>query len=113
MSFEESIKQWVTIDNKIKKLNEEAKELRQQRTSITKQINNYVEENDLKHATVQISDGKLKFQSVKVTQPLSLKFVKECLEDCIQNETSVEKIMNYIKERRNVEYVDDIRRFYS
>lgn len=113
MSFEESIKQWVTIDNKIKKLNEEAKELRQQRTSITKQINNYVEENDLKHATVQISDGKLKFQSIKVTQPLSLKFVKECLEDCIQNETSVEKIMNYIKERRNVEYVDDIRRFYS
>jgi hypothetical protein len=113
MSFEESIKQWVNVDNKIKQLNEEAKLLRQHRNEITTNINKYVDDNDLKHATIQISDGKLKFQSIKVTQPLTLKFIKECLDDCLQNETNVEKIMNYIKERRDVKYVDDIKRFYS
>jgi hypothetical protein len=113
MSFEESIKEWVTIDNKIKQLNEQCKLLRTTRNELTNKINNYVDENDLKHATVQISDGKLKFQSVKVTQPLTLKFIKECLDNCIQNESNVEKIINYIKENRKVEYIDDIKRFYK
>jgi seryl-tRNA synthetase len=113
MSFEESIKEWVTIDNKIKQLNEQCKTLRNTKNELTNKINNYVDENELKHATVQISDGKLKFQTVKVTQPLTLKFIKECLDNCIQNENTVERIINYIKENRKVEFVDDIKRYYK
>jgi predicted transcriptional regulator len=111
MSFEESIKEWVTIDNKIKQLNEQCKTLRNTKNELTNKINNYVDENELKHATVQISDGKLKFQTVKVTQPLTLKFIKECLDNCIQNESTVERIINYIKENRKFEFVDDIKRY--
>lgn len=113
MSFEEDIKKWVTVDNQIKKLNEEAKTLREQRSNLTLSINTYVESNDLKHATVQISDGRLKFQSVKVTQPLTLKYVKECLNDCIGNEEQVSTIMSHIKSNRESKYVDEVKRFYS
>ena len=113
MSFEENIKEWVTIDNKIKQLNEQTKALRKQRNNISESINMYVETNDLKHATVQISDGKLKFQSVKVTQPLTLKYVNECLLDCIGNEDQVKEIMKHIKTNRDSKYVEDIKRFYS
>lgn len=113
MSFEEDIKKWVTVDNQIKKLNEEAKTLREQRSNLTLSINTYVESNDLKHATVQISDGRLKFQSVKVTQPLTLKYVKECLNDCIGNEEQVSAIMSHIKSNRESKYVDEVKRFYS
>lgn len=113
MSFEEDIKKWVTVDNEIKKLNEEAKTLREQRSNLTLSINTYVESNDLKHATVKISDGRLKFQSVKVTQPLTLKYVKECLNDCIGNEEQVSAIMSHIKSNRDSKYVDEVKRFYS
>ena len=113
MSFEENIKEWVTIDNKIKQLNEQTKALRQQRSSLSESINMYVETNDLKHATVQISDGKLKFQSVKVTQPLTLKYVNECLLDSIGDENKVKEIMQHIKTNRDSKYVEDIKRFYN
>lgn len=113
MSFEDSIKQWVTIDNSIKELNEKIKELRSKKSDLTSNINEYVNNNDLKHATVKISDGEIKFKNVKVTQPITLKFIKECLSDCISNENSVDKIMDYIKENRESKYVEDIKRFYN
>jgi hypothetical protein len=113
MSFEQQVKDWVSIDNQIKQHNDELKDLRSQRTSLAQSINTYVEDNELKHAVIQISDGKLKFQTTKVTQPITLKFVKECLDDCIQDEDSVSKIMKYIKDQREVKYTSDIKRYYA
>lgn len=113
MSFEDSIKEWVSIDSKIKQHNEELRELRQQRNDLTQRVYDHVNNNNLNHATVQISDGKLKFQSVKVTQPITLKFIKQCLNDCIPNEEHVNTIMDHIKNSRESKYVDDIKRFYN
>lgn len=112
MSFEDNIRQWVLVDNQIKKLNEQTKTLRNQRNDLLKSINTEVDERNLKHSTIKISDGELKFNSVRVVQPLTLRFVKECLEECIQGEENVTKIMDYIKERREVKYVDEIKRSY-
>lgn len=113
MSFEDSIKAWVSIDSKIKEYNEELRDLRQQRSDITQRVYDHVNDNNLNHATVQISDGKLKFQSVKVTQPITLKFIKQCLHNCIPNEEHVNSIMDHIKESRESKYVEDIKRYYQ
>jgi len=113
MSFEEKIRQWVSVDNKVKQLSSELKELRGEKTALRSQIHTYAEEQELKHATIQISDGQLKFQSVRVVQPLTLKFVKECLGDVITDDNVVEQIMEHIKEKRDVKYVEDIKRFYK
>jgi hypothetical protein len=112
-TFEEQIKTWVQLDDTIKKYNDTLKELRQKRTSVQEKINVYVEENNIGHATVQISDGKLRFQKTKVTQPLTLKFVQECLEKCISNPDDVAKVMTVIKNSRESKYVDDIKRSYD
>tara|TARA_Y100000780_G_scaffold220301_1_gene227530 strand:+ start:2135 stop:2482 length:348 start_codon:yes stop_codon:yes gene_type:complete len=114
MNFEDKIKTWVSIDNKIKEHNDELKTLRQKRETITTEVYGTVKENNLDNATIEISDGKLKFQSVKVTQPLSIKFVKECLEDIISDEDKVKQILDHIKEKRNekCKYVDNIKRYY-
>lgn len=113
MSFEESIKTWVSLDNKIKEHNENLRELRQQRNEISQHVYEHVNDKNLNHATVQISDGTLKFQSVKVTQPITLKFIKQCLMDCIANEEDVEKIMVHIKDSRESKYIEDIKRSYN
>jgi hypothetical protein len=112
-SFEDNIKAWVQLDDKIKKHNEVLKELRQRKTELQEKIHVYVEEKNLGHATVQISDGKLKFHKSKVTQPLTLKYIQECLEKCISNENDVTKIMSIIKNNRENKFVNDIKRTFD
>jgi len=113
MSLEESIKQWVSIDNKIKEHNDHLKTLRQERASVSNTVYQIVNEKNLNDATIQISDGKLRFASVKVTAPITIKHVKQCLSNCISNEDDVDKIMNHIKNTRESKYVDDIKRSYN
>ena len=71
MTFEENIKNWVAIDNKIKELNEQLKEIREKRANISNDILGYIHENNLDNATIKISDGRLSFKETKQQQPLT------------------------------------------
>ena len=112
-NFENSIKSWVSLDNQIKILNDKSRELREERNDLGDNIMNYVETNSLNSATVNISDGKLRFISSKQTAPLNLKFIEQCLGKCIAKPEQVEQIMKFIKEERSVKYVPDIKRYYA
>jgi hypothetical protein len=111
MSFEQNIQKWVTIDNQIKVLNDKIKELRDERGDLTDDILGYVETNNLKNATVQISDGKLKFANSKVQSPITFKYLEKTLGEIIKNETQVKQILEYIKENRETKIVPEIKRF--
>ena len=113
MSFENQIQHWVSLDNQIKKLNDQIKELRDTRNNLEQNIIQYASSNNLSNSTIQISDGKLKFVNTKQTSPLTLKFVEECLAKCIKSEDQVNQIMTYIKDSREVKYVPDIKRYYA
>jgi ferritin len=113
MDFESNIKQWVSIDSTIKGLNEQLKQQRMERNNLGTNIYQYIETNNLHHAVIQISDGTLKFQQTKITQPLTLKFVKDCLNESLGDDSKVDEIMNYIKEQRDVRYTSDIKRSYK
>ena len=113
MSFEENIKEWVRLDNDIKSLNDKMRVLRDSKNEITGEIVTYASEKNLTHKIIEITDGNLKFQTRKETSPLTFKLVKECLTDCITNEEQVDKLINYIKEKRSIKYVDDVKRSYN
>jgi hypothetical protein len=113
MSLEENIKKWVSIDNQLKTLTEKTKEVRELKNNTEQVILDYVETKKMNNATINISDGKLRFVSTKQTAPLTLKYVEECLSNCIKNEEQVVTIMNYIKESREIKYVPDIKRTYN
>ena len=113
MSLEENIKKWVSIDNQLKTVTEKAKELREAKNTMEEVILEYVETKKMNNATINISDGKLRFVSTKQTAPLTLKYVEECLTNCIKNEEQVGIIMNHIKEAREIKYVPDIKRTYN
>lgn len=113
MSLEENIKKWVSIDNQLKTLSEKTKELREVKNTTEELILEYVETKKMNNATVNISDGKLRFTNTKQTAPLTLKYVEECLMHCIGKEEQVTVIMNYIKESREIKYVPDIKRTYN
>tara|TARA_Y100000591_G_C21526015_1_gene541750 strand:- start:268 stop:615 length:348 start_codon:yes stop_codon:yes gene_type:complete len=113
MSFEESIKSWVQIDNQVKMLQEKVKELRDKKNDIEFKIYNYAEDNNLQNAVIEISDGKLKFSETKTTSPLSLKYVEKCLHEIVSDENVVKQIMNYIKEHRETKIESSIKRTYN
>ena len=111
--FSNSVKEWVAADNKVRLYMDKIKELRSERNEIAEHILEYAGQNNLGNAIIEISDGKLKFNNIKITSPLTFKFIKICLNDCISNPSDVEKIMNYIKDKRDFKYVKDIKRQYS
>ena len=73
----------------------------------------YAQDNDLDNAIIKISDGKLKFQTTRTSQPLSFKLVEECLQECLKDEERVKQIMIYIKNAREVKEHCDLKRYYS
>jgi len=113
MGFEEDIKQWIKLDNETKQYNEQLGILRKTKKELRTSIWSYANDNNLQHAVIQISDGNLKFQNTKISQPLTLKFINECLGECINDKSQVESIMNYIKEQRSISYVNNIKCSYT
>ena len=95
MTLEKNICEWVSIDNKIKNLKDQMNALKEDKKTLTYKI--LTEENDLENTTIQISDGRLRVQNVRYTQPLTLKYVHRCLSECIEDENYVNQIFEYIK----------------
>ena len=110
-NFENQLKQWVQIDNQLKELNERTKELREKRNSLEKNISTYTSSNNLSNSTVQIGDGRLKFVNTKVPEPITFKYLEKTLGEIIKNESQVQLIMDYIKQKRTIKIVPEIKRF--
>ena len=110
MDFENSIKEWVKIDDQLKLYQKKTKELKEKRNVLNDSINFYIETNNLNNSTIKISDGCLKYNSVKTAQPLTFNFIKECLSNCISNDETVEQLINYIKENRAIKINHELKR---
>ena len=113
MSFEQHIQQWVSIDNQMKQLTDQVKILRDKKNTLNDVILNHVDNSNLANSVIQISDGKIKFIKTKDTQVLTFKYLETCLHEIIKNEDQVNKIIEYIKNKRDVKYVAEIKRFYN
>ena len=113
MSFEKQIQEWVAIDNQMKVYSDKMKELRDKKNELSEQINTFVETSQLSNSTVKINDGQIKFVKVKETQQLTFKYLETCLSEIIKNEEQVKKIVEYIKNKREVKYVPEIKRVYN
>ena len=112
-TLELKIKRWVELDNKIKSTADEVRDIRTEKSVINDEILEIIEEKQLGKATVNITDGKLKFVSSKTTAPLTLTYIEKCLSDLITNGKQVEQIMAYIKKNRETKTSMEIKRVYD
>jgi Family of unknown function (DUF5760) len=113
ITLEMKIKRWVELDNKIKETSEEVRDIRTEKSVINDEIIEIVEEKQLGKATVNISDGKLKFVASKHTAPLTLTYIEKCLTELITNGMQVQQIMTYIKKNRETKITTEIKRVYN
>lgn len=112
-TLETKIKRWVELDNKIKETSEEVRDIRTEKAVINDEILEIIEEKQLGKATVNISDGKLRFVASKHTAPLTLAYIEKCLSQLITNGKQVEQIMTYIKKNRETKSTMEIKRVYN
>jgi len=111
--FNDYIREWVTLDNYTKNLNEKNRELREKKKEIKDYIIKYANTTNLTNSTIKISDGKLKLTEIKQTAPINLKYIERCLTECIGNKDQVDILMNYIKDNRETKHSYDIKRYYE
>ena len=112
-SFENQIQQWVSLDNQLKKINEQTKELRDKRNKLYENISDYASEHNISNSTIQISDGKLRFVNTKVPEPLTFKYLEKTLSEVIKNESQIKIIVNHLKEKRSIKVVSELKRYYN
>jgi hypothetical protein len=111
MSFEQNIQQWVSIDNQLKIYNDKIRELREKRSNVTETIMEQATDKNLAKSVIQISDGKLKITETRVPEPLTYKYLEKCLSEIIKSEDQVTQIMDYVKKKREIKVISEIKRF--
>ena len=111
MTLEENIKKWVEYDTLIKNYNEKIKSLREKRQEVETSIHRNVESYE-KKPVINISDGTLKFAKTNIQQPLSYKLIENGLQKIIKNEDQINRIINTIRETRNIKEINRIKRYY-
>lgn len=111
VGFENQIKQWVQVDNQIKEFNDRIRDLREKRNTLEKNITTYACSNNLSNSSIKIGEDKLKFATTRVPEPLTFKYLEKTLGDIIKNESQVQVIMNYVKQKRDIKVVPEIKRY--
>jgi uncharacterized protein YjbI with pentapeptide repeats len=112
LSLEQRIQRWVQLDNTVKQLNDQVRELRDSRNVVESSILTHVANNNLSHATVRIKDGTLKFAfNVKQPPALTLAFLGEALGECCPPQQAA-AIMQHVRAKRDAaaKLVPEIRR---
>jgi seryl-tRNA synthetase len=112
--FEDKIRSWVKLDDELREVQKQVRDLRERRNTIANSIHTYIDSNtQLKNASINISDGRLKIGQTHTPQTLTFKFLEECLNEIIPNKDSVTQIVNHVKSKRSIKTTPDIKRFYS
>jgi hypothetical protein len=111
--FDKQIQKWVEVDNKVKKLNVELKTSRDLKNELEASIMTTVNNKKLLNTSLSLPDGRLRFVETKTTNPISLTFVEQCLNDLIPNKSQVQHILKYIKEKREIKINPEIKRYYN
>ena len=104
MNFEQEINEWINLDNEIKRLTEHITKLKDRKTNLHDKIISYA-----KHKKID----KLKYVLTNTFQPLTFTYVNKCLSEIIKNENQVKQIINYIKQKREIKVIEDIKRIYN
>ncbi len=83
--------QWIQIDNRLKEVNEYARQLRSKRD----QLEDYIIKNNIVNDRVKVVDSKQ-------YEPLTFKYLEMRLDEIIKNKDQLQQIVEYIKKRRTV-----------
>lgn len=97
LSYVKRVQEWVEIDNVILKNKEQIQEKVEKKKQLEDEILEYVSTNKLENLCLNISDGTIKFSKRSTTQPLSMKVLRNLLEQYNKDKNiNVNEICDYV-----------------
>lgn len=110
-SYADKLKRWVILDKQLRFVNNKTREIRESKSKLTQELCEIVQQHPhLGNKAVELNDGELRFVEKREYTPLSFSYIHECLNKVISNPTDVDRIIQYIKENREVRISHEIRR---
>lgn len=108
MSIENQLREWVTIDDKLRVMYENIKELRAKKTSLSASIQNNLSTTNTK---LPLGDGHIKLVNTRINEPLTFAYLDKSLRGIIKNEQQVQIIIDHIKNSRSSKTITELKRF--
>ena len=109
--FTTNIKQWIDIDTKIQTLNEDLRTLRETRNSTGSYITKYIEANNLTKTKFSLNNGYIKYSKTNQSNPLTFKYIYECLKQYFNDEELATTVCEFIKTNRQTTLTTSIKRY--
>jgi chromatin segregation and condensation protein Rec8/ScpA/Scc1 (kleisin family) len=110
--FRQNVIGWVKLDNQIRELNNRVRELREERADMAERVRYSMDEKDT-DAAVEIDSSRLTFGERNYSKPISRKFLRQCLGECISDASSVDKLMDYIISKLEVSTKWEVKRSFA
>ena len=108
--FKLSIKRWVEIDNKLKKVKELTSSLKKDKDKYQEYILDYMSNNNIKNKNILINDGKLSYTETKSQQTITKKYIIEKLTDYFKSEKKAKDIASLLYDNREVKFKSSLKR---
>jgi hypothetical protein len=103
--FVNSIKQWVTLDDRMQKLKEELKKISNEKKEVEEIVLSELDKMDEK--VISISDGKIRKNISKSQTPLKKEHIQKTIFDFTKDESKTSEIIDQMmKSRQTVERVN-------
>lgn len=103
-----SVKEWITLDDKIKDLGKQIKETRIQKKELTEVLLGTMKENEID--CFDISDGKIIHTQNRSRAPLSKQHLLKSLSDYFSDtDIDIESVSKFVLDSRAIKTKDDIR----
>lgn len=110
--FIADVQKWALLDAQLKIVNEKTRKMRELKNTLTKQICDYIDTNQLR-TTIGLNDGELRIYEKREYSPLSYSYIEECLKSIIKNQEHIDYIIKYLKDNREIKITKDIRRTFD
>lgn len=109
INFKQNVKDWLSLDDDIRTLQEALKERKKKKSSLTPKISQYM--SSFKINDLNTPDGKLKFAKSTSITAASKKYIENRIIEYFKDENKSLKILDYIYNHREKKEKIYLRRF--
>ena len=112
-SFEQDMRKWAILDNKIRASNNELKELRSQKAEVGSSICEFMKTKGLENKKVDTGDSIISFYEKNEYPALTFGYIEKCLGEIISEKDKVALIVKQLKDKREIKKSNDLRRRFK
>lgn len=106
--FEDDVKKWVLLDNKIKQANDAVKALKKEKESIGNKMITYIKNNGIEDQQINITGGKIKLAVSSTVAPMSREYIESRLAQYFKSASKAKEATDFIysnREKHTKEYI--------